>query len=101
MSVVAIRPWTSHEDIILQRLAAAGKYVATIAAEMNRSEAAIRSHANPLESHAGQRETRFESEGESKMTPVVLPRGRGRQPMMTDCGRWRLPGQIRKRSVWS
>ena len=48
MSVVAIRPWTSHEDIILQRLAAAGKYVATIAAEMNRSEAAIRSHANPL-----------------------------------------------------
>jgi DNA-binding NarL/FixJ family response regulator len=48
MSVIAIRPWTSHEDIILQRLAAAGKYVATIAAEMNRSEAAIRSHANPL-----------------------------------------------------
>jgi len=46
MSVVAIRPWTSHEDIILQRLAAAGKYVAAIAAEMNRSEAAIRSHAS-------------------------------------------------------
>jgi hypothetical protein len=40
MSVVAIRPWTSHEDINLQRLAAAGKYVAAIAAEMNRSEAA-------------------------------------------------------------
>jgi DNA-binding NarL/FixJ family response regulator len=48
MSVVAIRPWTSHEDIILQRLAAAGKYVAAIAAEMNRSEAAIRSHARLL-----------------------------------------------------
>jgi C4-dicarboxylate-specific signal transduction histidine kinase len=48
MSVVAIRPWTSHEDIILQRLAAAGKYVAAIAAEMNRSEAAIRSHASLL-----------------------------------------------------
>jgi DNA-binding NarL/FixJ family response regulator len=45
MSVVAIRPWTSHEDIILQRLAAAGKYVAAIAAETNRSEAAIRTHA--------------------------------------------------------
>ena len=48
MSVVAIRPWTSHEDIVLQRLAAAGKYLAAIAAEMTRSEAAIRSHASLL-----------------------------------------------------
>jgi DNA-binding NarL/FixJ family response regulator len=48
MSVVAIRPWTSHEDIVLQRLAAAGKYAAAIAAEMNRSESAIRSRAKKL-----------------------------------------------------
>ena len=45
MSVAAIRPWTSHEDIILQRFAAAGKYVAAIAAEMTRGEATIRTHA--------------------------------------------------------
>jgi DNA-binding NarL/FixJ family response regulator len=45
MSVLRARPWTSHEDIVLQRLAATGKYVAAIAAEMTRSEAAIRSHA--------------------------------------------------------
>ena len=45
MSVVAIRPWTSHEDIVLQRLAAAGKYLAAIAAEMTRIESAIRTHA--------------------------------------------------------
>ena len=48
MSVVANRPWTSHEDIILQRLAAAGKYLAAIAAEMTRSEATIRTHAARL-----------------------------------------------------
>jgi len=45
MSVLRARPWTSHEDVVLQRLAAAGKYVAAIAAEMARSEAAIRTHA--------------------------------------------------------
>jgi DNA-binding NarL/FixJ family response regulator len=45
MNQLGTRPWTSHEDIVLQRLAAAGKYVAAIAAEMTRSEAAIRSHA--------------------------------------------------------
>ena len=45
MSVIGSRPWTSDEDIVLQRLAAAGKYTAAIAAEMTRSEAAIRSHA--------------------------------------------------------
>ena len=44
-SLVAIRPWISHEDIVLQELAAAGKYAAAIAAEMNRNEATIRSHA--------------------------------------------------------
>jgi hypothetical protein len=32
-------------DIVLQRLAVAGKYLAAIAAEMTRSEAAIRTHA--------------------------------------------------------
>ena len=42
------RPWTSHEDIVLQRLAAAGKHAAAIAAEMNRSELAIRSRARNL-----------------------------------------------------
>jgi hypothetical protein len=45
MSVLRARPWTSHEDIVLQRLAAAGKYLAAIATEMTRSEAAIRTHA--------------------------------------------------------
>ena len=45
MSVLRARPWTSHEDIVLQRLAAAGKYLAAIAAEMNRSEATIRTRA--------------------------------------------------------
>jgi hypothetical protein len=45
MSARRARPWTSHEDIVLQRLAAAGKYAATIAAEMTRSESAIRSRA--------------------------------------------------------
>jgi hypothetical protein len=48
MSVLRACPWTSHEDIVLQRLAAARKYVAAIAAEMTRSEAAIRSHAARL-----------------------------------------------------
>jgi hypothetical protein len=41
VNVLRARPWTSHEDIILQRLAAAGKHAATIAAEMSRSEAAM------------------------------------------------------------
>jgi hypothetical protein len=45
MSVLRVRPWTSHEDIVLQILAAAGKYAAVIAAAMTRSEAAIRTHA--------------------------------------------------------
>jgi DNA-binding NarL/FixJ family response regulator len=48
MSVRRVRPWTSHEDIVLQRLAAAGKHAAAIAAEMNRSESAIRSRARKL-----------------------------------------------------
>jgi hypothetical protein len=48
VSVVRARPWTAHEDIVLQRLAAAGKYAATIAAEMTRGEATIRSHASLL-----------------------------------------------------
>ena len=45
MSVVGARPWTAHEDMFLRQLASAGKYAAAIAAEMTRSEAAIRSHA--------------------------------------------------------
>ena len=48
MSMLRARRWTSHEDIVLQRLAAAGKSAATIAAEMTRSEAAIRRHAARL-----------------------------------------------------
>jgi DNA-binding NarL/FixJ family response regulator len=48
MSVVASRPWTPHEDIVLQGLAAVGKYAAAIAAEMNRSESAIRTRAAML-----------------------------------------------------
>jgi DNA-binding NarL/FixJ family response regulator len=47
MSVLRARPWTSHEDIVLQRLAAAGN-AAAIAAEMTRSEATIRIHASLL-----------------------------------------------------
>jgi hypothetical protein len=45
---VGSRPWTAHEDIVLQELASAGKNASTIAVEMNRSEAAIRSHAARL-----------------------------------------------------
>jgi hypothetical protein len=45
MSVLRARPWTSHEDIVLQKLAASGKLAATIAAEMTRSETAIRRRA--------------------------------------------------------
>jgi hypothetical protein len=48
MSPSGVRLWTSHEDIVLQRLAAAGKHAAAIAAEMNRSESAIRSRAKKL-----------------------------------------------------
>jgi hypothetical protein len=48
MSVLRASPWTSHEDIVLQRLAAAGKYAATIAVEVNRSESAIRNRAKEL-----------------------------------------------------
>jgi len=44
----AARLWTSHEDIVLQRLAAAGKYAVAIAVEMSRSESAIRSRAKKL-----------------------------------------------------
>jgi hypothetical protein len=48
MSVLRARPWTSFEDLVLQELAAAGKHVAMIAAEMTRSETAIRSRAARL-----------------------------------------------------
>jgi hypothetical protein len=45
MSVVGTRPWTAREDLFLRQLAAAGEYAAEIAAQMNRSEAAIRKRA--------------------------------------------------------
>jgi len=48
MSVLGALRWTAHEDIVLQRLAAAGKHVAAIAAEMTRSEATIRKRAMRL-----------------------------------------------------
>ena len=35
MNVLRARPWTPHEDIVFQRLAAAGKHAAAIAADMN------------------------------------------------------------------
>jgi hypothetical protein len=43
-----VRPWTSHEDLVLRELAEAGEFAATIAAEMSRSETAIRRHAARL-----------------------------------------------------
>jgi hypothetical protein len=48
MSVVAARPWTLHDELRLQQLAAAGKYAAAIAAELNRDESAVRSRAKAL-----------------------------------------------------
>jgi hypothetical protein len=45
MGRVSGRPWTSDDDILLRDLAAAGKYVVTIAVEMNRSESVIRKRA--------------------------------------------------------
>ena len=48
MSVLGARRWTAHEDMFLRQLAAAGEYAAAIAAEMNRSESAIRKRATRL-----------------------------------------------------
>jgi hypothetical protein len=48
MSVVASRPWTPHDELRLQQLAAAGKHAAEIAGELNRSESAVRSRAKVL-----------------------------------------------------
>jgi hypothetical protein len=42
---VSGRPWTTQDDLVLRDLAAAGKHVFTIAAEMNRSESVIRKRA--------------------------------------------------------
>ena len=69
MSVVAIRPWTSHEDIILQRLAAAGKICRCDRGRDEPQRGRDPKSRQPSESHAGQRPTRSESEGEGKMTP--------------------------------
>jgi DNA-binding NarL/FixJ family response regulator len=46
--VVGSRPWTAHEDIVLQELASSGKYASAIAIELNRSESAIRKRATLL-----------------------------------------------------
>ena len=63
MSVVASRPWTPHDEFRLQQLAAAGKHTAAIAAELNRSESAIRSRAKVLEVKiAKRRGTRLKAE---------------------------------------
>jgi hypothetical protein len=48
MSGLAARPWTLHDELRLQQLAAAGKHAAAIAAELNRSESAVRSRAKAL-----------------------------------------------------
>jgi hypothetical protein len=48
MSLRRVPAWTSHEDLVLQELAVAGESAATIAAEMTRSEPAIRSRAARL-----------------------------------------------------
>jgi hypothetical protein len=45
---LASRPWTAHEDMFLRQLAAAGKFAPAIAAEMRRSESAIRKRATKL-----------------------------------------------------
>jgi hypothetical protein len=42
---VSGRPWTSDDDVLLRHLASLGKYVVTIAVEMNRSESGIRKRA--------------------------------------------------------
>jgi hypothetical protein len=70
MRVTRARPWISHEDIVLQRLAAAGKYAATIAAEMARSEA-IRKSCRPSEPHTGLGATRAQGEGEGLTCPTI------------------------------
>ena len=70
MNVLRARPWTSHEDIVLQRLAAAGKHAAAIAAEMNRSKSAVRSRARKAEHYAGQGAGRPEGEGEIGWPPA-------------------------------
>ena len=75
---LASRPWTAHEDMFLRQLAAAGKHVAAIAAEMTRSEATIRSHAAllnltlakgqrwlKLKGNAGRKRRRRENDGAS------------------------------------
>jgi hypothetical protein len=69
------RPWTPHEEAVLQRLAAAGKYAAWIAADMNRSESAIRSRAALLNLMLPRTPRGPKVNGEMKMTP----RFRGRR----------------------
>jgi len=70
VSELRARPWTSHEDIVLQRLATAGKYAAAIAAEMNRSESAIRSRAKKLNITLARAQGRAEGEEMSLSTPA-------------------------------
>jgi hypothetical protein len=46
--VVASLPWTPYEDDLLREMTMSGKYAATIAGQMTRSEAAIRKRAARL-----------------------------------------------------
>jgi hypothetical protein len=48
MGRVSVRPWTPSDDVTLRELAGAGKYVITIAVEMNRSEPTIRRKAKEI-----------------------------------------------------
>jgi len=46
--VVASPPWTPYEDDLLREMTLSGKYAATIAVQLTRSEAAIRKRAARL-----------------------------------------------------
>ena len=46
--VVASPPWTPYEDDLLREMTLSGKYAATIAGQLTRSEAAIRKRAARL-----------------------------------------------------
>jgi hypothetical protein len=48
MGRVSGRPWMPSDDVTLKELAAAGKYVVTIAVEMCRSEPNIRKKAKEI-----------------------------------------------------
>ena len=74
MSVLRARPWTSHEDIVLQRLAAAGKYLAAIAAEMTRSDWwTVKRNGIPVRHFPGKENAeRFATDPEYRASPVTV-----------------------------